>query len=170
MVHAHGAVAEELMQLVQGIADHRRGQMADVEALGDVDGRIVQHDGLAFAGIVAAVVLALGHGAVDHLLGEGGAVDEEVQIALDGLDSAQIVGGNRPGQRVGDHHRAFAQRLGQLEAGKGVIAHGRVRRNLQRGGDLVAAQRGRAKDGGQRVDDLLRDGKLEIHIVHSRIV
>ena len=91
------------------------------------------------AGIVRAVAFTLRQGQGDHLFGVGGPVDEEVQVALDGFDLAQIVGGDGAGERVGDHHRALAQRLGKLEAGEGIIAHFLLRRNFKKIADFFTA-------------------------------
>lgn len=49
VVDAHGGVAVEIINAFEAVADHRRGQMADVETLGNVDGGIIQAHRLAFA-------------------------------------------------------------------------------------------------------------------------
>ena len=49
VVDAHRLVAAKIVDAPQRVADHRRGQMADVKALGDVDGAVVQAYGLARA-------------------------------------------------------------------------------------------------------------------------
>ena len=164
MVHAHGVPAEELVELIEGVADHRGGQMADVEALGDVDGGVVQHHGLARAGVVGAVAFALLKHRLHHLFGIGGAVDEEVQIALDRLHPAQIVRLDVGREGIGDHHRALAQGLGQLEAGEGVVAHVGARRNLQRRGDVRGLQAGLAEGALRCGKNFICNGKLEVHV------
>ena len=110
--------------------------MADVEALGDVDGGIIQHDRLARAGMIASVSCALIQHRIDHLFGIGRAIDEEIQIALDRFHFGKKIRVNFAGERIGNHHRRFVQRLGKLKAGKRIIAHFRVRRNFQRRGDI----------------------------------
>ena len=164
MVDAHGVPAEEFIELVQRAADRRGRQMTDVKALGDVDRGIVDHDRLARAGTVAAVLFALRFGGAQRLFGEGRAVDEEVEVSLDRLDLAQKVRRDRAGERVRDHRRRLAQRLGQLETGKSEVAHRRIRRNLQRRGDVRRRQAGIAERAVERLENPLADGELEIHV------
>ena len=139
--------------------------MADVEALGDVDGAVIQHHALARAAVVRAVAVALRLGGGKHALGVDGAVDEEIEVAAHGLHARKEVRLNGGGELVGDHHRRLAQRLGEFETGEGVIAQLRVRRHFQHGSHVRGLQR-RLRQGGKY---LLRDGKPEIHEKHAPV-
>ena len=141
--------------------------MPDMEALGDVDRGIVDHDRLALAGMIAAVGIALRKHRGNDLFGIRCAIDEEIQIALYRFDLAEIIGVNRVLEGIGDHHRALAQRFGQLKARKRIIAHRGVRRNLQTGRNLLNAERLGIINRLQRRGDLFGNGKFEIHGIHS---
>ncbi len=141
--------------------------MADMEALGDVDRGIVDHDRLALAGVIAAVGIALREHRGNDLFGIGRAIDKKIQIALYRFNFAQIIGVNRVLQGIGDHHRALAQALGELEARKRIIAHRGVRRNLEARGDFRNGKGFGVVNRFQRGSYFFGNGKLEIHRIHS---
>lgn len=86
--------------------------MPDVEALGDVDGGIVDHDGLARALVGASVARPGPERRAHDLAGVGGAVDKEIQIALHAFHARKERRGNRARQLrpeiiIGDLRSAF---------------------------------------------------------------
>ena len=85
MIDAHRVIAEELEDAVERPADDRRREMPDVEGLGDVDGGIVDADGLARAEIGGAVLFPLLKDAGEDVFREPRPCDAEVDIAVEGF-------------------------------------------------------------------------------------
>ena len=146
VVDAHRPVAGEVIDAPQRMADHRRGQVPDVEALGDVDGAVVQADRLARAHVRRAPAAGLRQHRLQRLAREVFPVEEEVQIAAHALHAGRLRRVDALRQCGGDLRRALAQRLRQLEAGKRIVAQARLRRDLQhvrngRGRRLIRAER-----------------------------
>jgi len=131
MVDGHGMPAQEAIDAAQGIADHGGAEVADMEALGNVDAGIIQHHGFALALIAAAPAFGRGHHLLQGILGKIAAIEEEIEISVHRLRGADVRTVNRRRKLLGNHGRAHAQRLGQLKAGKSKIAQLAVRRNLQ---------------------------------------
>ena len=82
--------------------------MADVEALGDVDGGIVDAHRLARALAAAAVGSALRQGRLHHLPGVQRPVDVEIQVALYRLHPGQKGTVHGRLQLLGDEGRGLA--------------------------------------------------------------
>ncbi|MPN19191.1 hypothetical protein SDC9_166557 [bioreactor metagenome] len=132
VIDAHGAVAQVIIDALEAVADGRGGQVADMETLGDVDGGIVDADRLALSlGPRAPITLAREH-VFNGAPAKRFARQKEVQVAA--LDFRPL------DQRVRDAARHFcrdlrrphAQLAREREARESHIAHGRIRRDLQR--------------------------------------
>ena len=165
VIDAHGLVAQEIVDALEGMADHGGAQVADVEALGNVDGGVVQADGLAVAHVGGAKALALSQHSVQGLLGEVDAVEEEVHVAVDGLHAGNL--GVIPGfaQGLGDHGRSHAQSLGQAEDREGVIAHFAVRGDGEQAADFIGGGKtgSLGPGGGEAFSGQGRDAGHHIH-------
>ena len=132
VIDAHGAVAQVIIDALEAVADGRGGQVADMEALGDVDGGIVDADRLALSlGPSTPIALAREH-VFNGAPAKRFARQKEVQVAA--LDLRPLDQRVRDVARhfCRDLRRAHAQLAREREAGKGHIAHGRIRRDLQR--------------------------------------
>ena len=133
VVDAHALVAQVLVDLVERVADHRGGQVADVEALGDIDRGVVDADDAALTLVGGAVLVALLQHALDDGLRVARLVQEEIEVAAHALDAVDhLVGRNGACELAGNGRRAHAQRPGQLEARERKVAHVGVRRCLQK--------------------------------------
>ena len=166
MVDAHAPIAAKTIQLIQGVSDHGGGQMSNMEALGNVDGGVIDADGLALAAVIAAIALALFLGAAEHLAGIHRPVNIKIQITLHRLHLGQEGRAHRLLQRFGDHGRGFAQGLGQPKTGKGIVAHGGIRGNLDGRGHIPGAQTGFPIHLLKGRDDVLSDAHAKIHSFH----
>ncbi len=81
VVDAHCAVAQIIIDALEAVADGGGREVADVEALGDVDGGIVDADGFAAALIALPPgAFALLHG-LHHRFGKINPVEEKIQVA-----------------------------------------------------------------------------------------
>ena len=111
-----------------------------MEPLGDIDGGVVQADGLSLSDIGGAVLFALfpqrGHGFGREVR----AVQEEVHISVYGLHGGNVL--VRPGgaDRFSDFRRGHPQGLGQAEAGERVVAQRGIRRHGQQALDILRAR------------------------------
>ena len=83
VVDADGRIAQKLMQFIERAAEHGRGEMPDMEGFCDVDGRIVYADGFALSLVGSAVTFALFQNFAQRFPCPEGAVDLEIQIAVD---------------------------------------------------------------------------------------
>ena len=98
--------------------------MADMAALGNIDGGIVHADCFSTAGIRAAVSLAHGINLPKHGFGSSGRINKKIQIS-----SLHAAVGNKCWKRkrffqfLCNHRRRFMQYLCQLKTRKGKIAH-----------------------------------------------
>ena len=165
VIDAHGLVAQEIMDALEGVANHGGGQMTDMEALGNVDGGVVQADGLAGTHVGGAVLLAHLEHLVQGFLGEVDTVEEEVHVAVDGLHAGNF--GMVPGfaQSLGDHGRSHAQSLGQTEDREGVIAHFAVRGDGEQAADFIGGGKtgSLGPGGGEAFSGQGRDAGHHIH-------
>ena len=165
MVDAHGGVAQKVEDPFQAVADHGGGQVADMETLGDVDGRIVETDGFSLSDIggteAASGGLQCGHG----FRREVHTVQEKVHISVHRLHGSDVR--MRPGGTDGFRNlrRGHAQGVGQAEAGKGVVAEGGVRRNGQQAPQVFGGGEafGFGPEGGHGFGEQGRDPGHGVH-------
>ena len=137
MVDADRLISQKAVNTGQTVAQHGGTQVADMEPLGDIDGRIVQADGLSAALLPGAVVFSGAQHGFQRFPGEIIPVKEKIQIAALLFGFAQVSGRNRARQIPGDLGRAHMQGAAQLKAGEGVIAHFFFRGDFQHSGDGV---------------------------------
>ena len=137
MIDAHGRVAQEVKNALQAVTDHGCRQMADMEAFADVDAGIIQAYGLSVSFVGRAEAVAFFRQFVHDLRGEVGPVQEKVHIAVHGLYGGGFLMLPRAAQGFRDFRRGGAQGFGQAEAGEGIVAEGRIRRNRQKTADFV---------------------------------
>ena len=113
MVDADRLIAEEAVDTCQTVAQHGGAQVADMEPLGDIDGGIVQADGLSRAFLPRAVVFPGGQHGFQRFPGEIIPVEEKIQVASLLLGFAQVARRRMaPGQISGDLWRAHVQGRG----------------------------------------------------------
>ena len=163
VVDAHGLVAVKVIDALKAMADHRRGEMADVEALGDVDGGVVQTHGLALAHLGRAPRAGLGQHGFDDARGHVGAADEDVHIAAHNLDVIDLFAAHLFGQRGRDHRRGLAQGLGQAEARQRIVAQLLIRRSLEHRGYVLRLKRTVFKARRSSLSNARGDQLFHIH-------
>ena len=129
-------VAQKVKDAAQALPDHGGAQVADVEALGNVDGAEIQADGLAPALFARAPAAAGGEHALQRAAGEILPVQEKVEVPSHLFGLAQVARVDGFGQLGGDLRRAHAKHAAELEAGESVVAHLLLRRNLQKARDV----------------------------------
>ena len=164
MVDAHSRIAVKIVDALEAVADHRRGEMTDMETLGDIDGRIIQTDCLAltdFAGTPASRIL---QHRFDDIARQTAAAQEHIQIAADDLDMVNLLAFDFLRQLACNHLRRTAHRLGKTEARQGIVAHLLIRRRLNHGADVLAAETALFKAAMRRLSDILRNLQFHIHI------
>ena len=143
VVYAYGVVAQRLVYPVKGVAYCGAGQMAYMEGLGDVYGRILHADVPAAAKVAVAVAVALSKHLVERIPHEGGLIREEVEVAPLGLHGGYAVYvAYAPCKLCGYGGRGLAHGLCQAEAGEGVVAHCGVGRSFQPVLELIRFQSG----------------------------
>ena len=151
--------------LLEAVAQHGGGQVPDVEALGNVNGGIVQADGLSLALTGGAILLPGGKHAFEGVPGKVHPVEEEVQVAVHRLHAGGLRGVEGLGQGLGNLRRGHAQRFGKAEAGEGVIPQLGFRGNLQQGTQLLRLGKlpGLGPGLAQGVRQELGDAGFHIH-------
>ena len=167
MVDAHGRVAVEIIDALEAVADHRRGQVADVEALGDVDGGIIQTHRLALADLAGTPAPRMGEHRLHDIARQPAAAEEHVQIAADDLHVVDLLAGDLFGQLARDHLRRAAHHFGEAEARQRVIAHLFIRRGFNHRADVLAAETAVFKAALCRRGDVFRDLEFHIHGTNS---
>ena len=163
VVDAHGGVAVEIINAFEAVADHRRGQMADVETLGNVDGGIIQAHRLAFADFAGTPTPRIFQHGFHDVARQPAAAEKHVQIAADNLHMIDFLAGNLFGQLARDHLRRAAHRLGQAEARQRVIAHLFIRRGFDHRADVVSRERAVFKALLSGLRDIFRNLEFHIH-------
>ena len=144
--------------------------MADVEALGDVDGGIIEAHRLALAHLGGAPAARVGQHGLHDALGQAAAADEDVHIAAHDLDAVDLLAAHLFRQRGGDHLRRLAQRLGQAEARQRIVAQLLVRRRLEHGRHIGHGQGAVFKARLRRVCDAAGDDLFHIHLKGSPFI
>ena len=163
VVDAHGGVAVEVVDAAEAVADHRGGQVADVEALGDVDGRVVEAHGLALAHVAGAPAAGMGQHGFDDAAGHVAARGEHVQVAADDLHTVDLLARDLRRQRRRDDRRGLAQGLREPEAGQRIVAHLLLRRDLQHRRHARGVKAAISKARRSRIGDASGDDLLHIH-------
>ena len=124
VVDADGMIAEMVVYPPEGVAEHGGGDMVYAERLGDVDGGIVEADVPAVPLIGGAVFIALFEHGFDDGAREGRLIGEKVEIAAGILNAVKAFDAAKLfSQLRSDERRSLSQRLCQLKAGEGKIAH-----------------------------------------------
>ena len=170
MIDTHRLVAQMLINTLEAVAQHGGGQVPNVEALGNIDGGVVQTDGFARTHVAGAVLFPADQHVFQRALGEIHPVQEEIQIAVHRLHTSSLRRVKGSGDRLGDLRRRHAQHLGKAEAGEGIIAQIGIRRHSQLTADVCSL--GQSLRLGpslvQRIRQQLRDAGLHIHMeIHS---
>ena len=167
MVDPHRAIAAEIENPVQRGAQHRRGKMADMEGLCDVDGRIVDADRLPLPLVRGTVSVLFSEYFSDDLFRKPVFVDFEIQIPVDGGNFRNhFVGRNFAFKLFRDQRRALAEYLCKPETGQRVIAHFRSGRQSERLIDF----RFRNRVGYAARFEFFRDVFPVIHIFHLSVL
>ena len=127
MIDADDVVPERAVDAVERRADRRVEHVPHVEGLGDVDGRIVDANGLARALFAAAVCVALAEHALDDVRRDRLFVKRKVDVRSDRLRLFEEVVAAYPRHDVlCKLRRALAEPAGELEARQTPIAHRRI--------------------------------------------
>ena len=164
MVDAHGRITVKIVDALEAVADHRRGEMTDMEALSDVDGRIIQADRLALADFTGTPAPRMSEHRLHDIARQPAAAEEHVQIAADDLDMVNLLTFDFLRQLACNHLRRTAHRLGKTEARQGIVAHLLIRRRFNHGADVLAAKTALFKAAMRRLSDILRNLQFHIHI------
>ena len=129
MIDSDRIVSEEPIGAVECASDDGGREVSDVERLCDVDGRIVDTDGLPLSLIAAAVLLSLRFDFGKNVRCKPPSVYLKVEITVDGGNLADhVVHGVRMFESLRNRLRRFSHHLCKAKTGKRVIPHFRVRR------------------------------------------
>lgn len=137
MIDAHHVVAEIFVNFIQRAADRRARKMPDVERLCDIDGRVVDHDRFAHAGIRPPPVFSCLFQRRKHAFRIKIPVIKKIEISARSLRARHERRRFKlSGELLRDDGRRLPQLLCQLEAGQGRISHFRVGGRFQQPCDL----------------------------------
>ena len=138
MVDAHGRISQKFMQFIERTSENGRRKVPDMKGLGDVDGGIVDADGLARSLVGRAVALLFGKDARKRFLRPEVAVDLEIDVAVHSRNFAhEFVRGNRFCDLLGDERGGFSENFRKFKARQGKVAHLRIGRQGEHGNEFV---------------------------------
>ena len=143
MVDADAVETQEVIDIIKRVPDGRGREMADMEGLSNIDGRIIDGNGAALAHLGRAISLALLADGRKRALREKRPIYKEIQIPACNFNFGNPAGLLEFFQQIrGNFGRSHAQGFGQLKTGQSIIAHVRIRGDFQHIFQLGSGKRG----------------------------